>query len=134
VAFLIDTDIAINWRDRDPEVVRRTLAFRTAPSISIMTQIELTNGIHARPDYAASRQVGVEKLYAFVQTIPFDGLVAHAYEAILAVTGFSRARVFDRMIAATAIAHGLTLVTMNGPDFRDIPGLTLEIWPAPAAQ
>ena len=35
------------------------------------------------------------------------------------------------MIAAQAIAIGATLITMNGSDFQDIPGLTLEIWPSP---
>jgi len=38
------------------------------------------------------------------------------------------------MIAATAMVQGLTLVTINGDDFRDIGGLSLDIWPSPAAQ
>ncbi len=32
------------------------------------------------------------------------------------------------MIAATAIANGLPLVTLNGSDFQDIEGLELIVW------
>jgi predicted nucleic acid-binding protein len=35
-----------------------------------------------------------------------------------------RKRAFDLVIAATALEHGLELVTHNPRDFRDIPGLT----------
>jgi len=31
------------------------------------------------------------------------------------------------MIAATARGHGLTLATTNEPDFRDTPGLRLQV-------
>ena len=34
-------------------------------------------------------------------------------------------RAFDLVIAATALVHGLTLVTANTRDFSDIPGLVL---------
>jgi predicted nucleic acid-binding protein len=54
------------------------------------------------------------------------------YGDIVRANGFSRTRVFDRLIAATALVHDLTLVTINGADFRDNPGLNLEVWPVPA--
>lgn len=37
----------------------------------------------------------------------------------------------DRMTAATALAHGLPLVTLNGRDYRDVPGLELVDWVKP---
>jgi tRNA(fMet)-specific endonuclease VapC len=43
-------------------------------------------------------------------------------------TGYSRRKVLDRMIAAQALVDEATLVTRNGDDFRDIPGLTLLEW------
>lgn len=61
----------------------------------------------------------------------FDQNVVAAYGAVIRVLGFSRPRILDRLIAATAIVYDLTLVTINGADFRDIPGLKLEVWPTP---
>ncbi len=34
-------------------------------------------------------------------------------------------RALDLVIAATAFEHGLTLVTQNRDDYKDIPGLKL---------
>lgn len=61
----------------------------------------------------------------------FDGACASVYRTIVDRCSFSRTRVLDRMIAATAIVHDLTLNAINGADFRDIPDLKLEIWPLP---
>ena len=40
----------------------------------------------------------------------------------------NRRKIIDRMIAATAMAADLTLITSNGDDFADIEGLKLEFW------
>jgi predicted nucleic acid-binding protein len=72
-----------------------------------------------------------ERLATLLETIPvidFTEDEAVAYGRILTDTGFSRRKVLDRMIAAQAIVAGATLVTLNGPDFRDIPGLSLLEW------
>lgn len=37
-------------------------------------------------------------------------------------------RTLDLFIAATALEHGLTLVTRNLKDFQDIPGIQLYPW------
>ena len=37
----------------------------------------------------------------------------------------------DLLIAATALVHGLSLVTHNTQDFIHIPGLTVEDWLVP---
>lgn len=67
-----------------------------------------------------------EKLQAFIEEVPvldFDYKAARAY----ATLPFKRAS-YDRLIAAHALSHGLTVVTDNVADFADVPGLKVENW------
>jgi tRNA(fMet)-specific endonuclease VapC len=61
-------------------------------------------------------------------TIAFDDECADAYAEILAAAGYSRRKLLDRMIAAQALVHKATLVTMNPPDFADVAGLDTFVW------
>jgi tRNA(fMet)-specific endonuclease VapC len=63
-----------------------------------------------------------------MEVIDFTTSMAATYGKIVAKSGFSRRKIIDRMIAATAIVSGLTLITTNGGDFADIDGLKLEVW------
>lgn len=70
-----------------------------------------------------------EKLQAFVEEAPvldFDLKAAQVY----ATLSFKWAS-FDRLIAAHALSHGLTVVTDNEADFNDIPELRVENWTKP---
>ena len=129
---LLDTNILVFLQDRREETVRRVLESDDLPAISLISVIELEGGIAADPAEAAGRREALDRLQHSFTTLPFDQQVVDAYARILASTGFSRARILDRLIAATAIVHDLTLVTSNGPDFAGIPDLRLEVWPRPA--
>lgn len=100
--------------------------------MSLVTAIELEGGIYAKPDLTAARRIGVDRLLRRIPVLELDFAVVQRYGQIVQARGFSRPRILDRVIAATALVHDFTLVTTNGPDFRDIPGLKLEVWPAPA--
>jgi virulence-associated protein VagC len=65
-------------------------------------------------------------LIGSIPVLPFDAPAAEAYGQIIAQHGWIRARDYDRMIAAHAIALGAVLVMRNVADFRDIPGLQWE--------
>jgi tRNA(fMet)-specific endonuclease VapC len=58
-----------------------------------------------------------------VEVLPFDERAA----LVFAELPFKRAS-YDRLIAAHALALGLTLVTDNKADFADVPGLKVENW------
>lgn len=66
------------------------------------------------------------QLQAFVEEVPvldFDYRAALAYASL----PFGRAS-YDRLIAAHALSHGLTVVTDNVAHFADVPGLEVENW------
>ena len=68
----------------------------------------------------------MEQLRVFVEEVPvldFDYKAALAY----ATLPFKRGS-FDRLIAAHALSHDLTVVTHNDKHFADVPGLKVENW------
>ena len=132
MGVLLDSNVAIYLRDGNREIRLRIGRLAPPPYISVLTRVELEAGAHADPARAALRQARWAEVLSTLTVLDIGGAVATIYARIVAVRGFSRRRIIDRLIAATAIAHDLTLVTINGDDFRDIPGLSLEVWPAPA--
>ena len=131
---LIDTNVAIYLRDLDDEILDRVRSLPTMPKMSLLSWVELESGVAAQPELADQRRIRLDRLLARFTIIDLDPPIVDAYRTIIAATGFSRRRIIDRLIAATAIGHGLTLITINGSDFAGIPNLKLEIWPAPSAQ
>jgi tRNA(fMet)-specific endonuclease VapC len=67
-----------------------------------------------------------------VDVLAFDRKAAEAYGALLRKVEPKRRRTLDRMVAAQAIAEGMTLVTLAPQDFADVPGLRVESWGAVA--
>ena len=132
MAFLIDTDVAIRLRDREPGILQLLAELEARPILSVISRVELEGGVYSKPPLAANRRRAVDALLEMLTVIPFDTVAADAYRRIVEAIGHSRRKVGDRMIAATAIVHDLTLITMNGRDFSDIPGLSLMVWPNPA--
>ncbi len=127
MAILIDTNIAIRLRDRDVAAVTRIANMGGPAIISIVTHAELEGGIYARPDLATTRRASLDILLETLEVLPFEERALQAYSSIVAASGYSRPRILDRMIAATALVHDLTLITSNGDDFRDVPGLKLVV-------
>ena len=128
MAFLIDTNVAIHLRDGDPEIARRVGALDDAIVMSIITRVELEGGVHRSPADAPQRRIRLDTLLSAIPVLAFDDAAARAYGVIVAQTGYSRRKLPDRMIAAQALVHRATLVTMNADDFSDIAGLELRAW------
>lgn len=133
LAFLIDTNVAIYLRDGEPSVAAKMRELGPPLALSIVSRVELENGVYKDPKWTAERRATLDKILTRIMTIEFGELELAGYRSIVETIGYSRARVSDRMIAATALVHDFVVVTMNGGDFRDVPGLRLEVWPSPSA-
>jgi tRNA(fMet)-specific endonuclease VapC len=128
---LLDTSVAIYLRDRNDVFLAQLAELGERPTLSVVTLVELEGGIHGTPEHSAMRRNRVEEMISRMAVLPFERSCVSAYGAIVEAAGFSRRKVIDRMIAATALVHGLRLITLNGTDFADVPGLALEVWPTP---
>ena len=128
MAWLLDTDVAIHLRDGDLAVNDRIAALDGAVLMSVVTRVELEGGVYREPTHAAARRARLDVVLAAIPVLAFDDLAADAYGSIVAHAGYSRRKLLDRMIAAQALVHRATLVTLNGSDFSDVPGLRLLAW------
>ncbi|MEA3048495.1 MAG: tRNA(fMet)-specific endonuclease VapC [Sphingomonadales bacterium] len=127
MALLLDTGIVVDLVNRVEATTKRVHGVDSL-YLSVVSQVELETGLfmdgELDPVLRARRDAVLER----VESLPFTEREVAAYAAIIAAMGFSRRLVVDRMIAATALAHGLTVATLNPRDFRAIPGLSLEDW------
>jgi predicted nucleic acid-binding protein len=127
VPHLVDTNVAILVRDGQAEALTRIAGFEQV-ILSVITVVELEGGVHKDPSRAASRRARVDAMLKRWTLAPFTAGTASRYGAIVAELGYSRRLVLDRMIAATALELGATLVTANPADFADVPGLRVLAW------
>jgi len=102
------------------------------PLVSAITLAELSVGpLVARDDAErAARQAVLQQVEADFDPLPFDDRAARAFGRVAAslrsAGRTARARSYDAMIAAIALAHGLPLYTANPADFAGIDGLDVR--------
>jgi len=133
VAVLIDASILIEAErgrlDLEPHVKRHgdEEAF-----ISVVTASELLHGVHraTQPDVRARRSAFVEGILERFPLLSVDLACARAHAQLWADLRQAGALVgpHDLWLAATCVAHGLTMVTANVREFARVPGLELEVW------
>ncbi|MEP6778658.1 MAG: PIN domain-containing protein [Gemmatimonadaceae bacterium] len=128
MAYVLDTNVAIHLRDGDDRITRSVAALNGAIMMSIVTRVELEGGVYREPTDAMIRRTRLDMLLSAIPTLAFDDASATMYGQIVAQAGYSRRKLLDRMIAAQAMVHRATVVTMNAGDFTDILGLDILSW------
>ncbi|MBI5385740.1 MAG: type II toxin-antitoxin system VapC family toxin [Verrucomicrobia bacterium] len=87
-------------------------------AVSVITQVE-TLGYHL---LAADEKLYLTEFFANVERLPVSQAVV---EKAIVLRQTQKIKLGDALVAATALAHGATLVTRNTHDFTWMPGLTL---------
>ena len=128
--IFIDTDIAIALRDADADTRLRMAELGEIPVISVVTRIELENGVNREPAAADHRRRLLDRFLETIMVQLFTPADILAYGAIVYNLGYDRRTTLDRLIAAQAISRDARLITRNRRDFARIEGLHLEPWPA----
>lgn len=129
--YLLDTNACVEYlRNSSPNIVQRIQS--TPPSSLFLCSIVIAE-LHYGAYKSASPVANLHLLRSFVSQfirLPVD-------EQTAALSGQLRAALesrgtpigpYDLLIAATALQHGLTVVTNNLSEFSRVPNLTMESW------
>lgn len=127
----LDTNILIALQKREAwadEAYRTAISGGKVVAVPTVVRYEARRSL-LKPEYLR-RLSRLDALLAFVQSLEFDAeaadLAAHLHHQLRSIGTLIDET--DLLIAATAIRHGVTLVTRNTKHFERIPGLSLTDW------
>lgn len=132
VSVLLDTDtLSEIMKGKHPALTQQSRQYLEAHghfTFSIMTRYEILRGLKAKR--ATAKLAAFEQFCQVNQVLPMnDPIIVRAADIYADLK--KRGQLIsdaDILIAATAITHGLTLVTNNTAHYGRIVGLTLENW------
>jgi tRNA(fMet)-specific endonuclease VapC len=125
VAVLIDTSVLVDLERRRTPL--EAVAGEEDRAISVVTASELLHGVHRATDARVRmrRHAFVESVLAHLQPIMITMHIARAHAEIWARLEAEGALIgaHDLWIAATALARGMPVATVNARQFERVPGL-----------
>lgn len=135
MSYLIDTNVLSELRRKNPNAgVVAWIAQRPPVTlhISVLTLGEIRKGIAGLADEARRMKLAdwlEADLPAFFtgRILPVDAQVADRWGRMVAAAGRPLPAI-DSLLAATALAHDLILVTRNVKDFADLPLQVISPW------
>ncbi|MCC3245834.1 PIN domain-containing protein [Methylocystis sp. WRRC1] len=127
--YLLDASVAIAAASGAPATLDRLSRLSIGEvAISAVAYAELLAGVAAAgKDGRLAENIAL--IAGNIDILPFDRAAAEIYGRLLRGIEPKRRRTLDRMVAAQALALGLTLVTRDAGHFDDVPDLRLEVWP-----
>jgi tRNA(fMet)-specific endonuclease VapC len=129
--YLLDTNICIYIAKQKPHGVLARLQ-RLRPGdvgMSIITYLELVYGAW-KSQHREANLLRLEGLERLIPVLPLDARAGRHYGRMRAELERKGLPIgaYDLLIAAHALALGLTLVTNNAREFRRVPQLIVENW------
>jgi tRNA(fMet)-specific endonuclease VapC len=130
VRYLLDTNTVVYFFKAQGRVAERLLAVAPAVvGLSAVSLYELEVGV-AKSKQARKRRRQLEQFTRTVSLLGFGAAEAEAAARLRARLEQQGCPIgpLDNLVAGTALAHGLVLVTHNTREFARIEGLQLEDW------
>ena len=107
-------------------------------AVSAITCSELLHGVHraVNEERRTRREAFVEALLARIPVAPFDVIAARIHARVWAQTLAAGVQIgsHDLIIAATAMALGFEVITLDARSFPRIPGLSTVLLTAPSGE
>ncbi len=129
--YLFDTCTVSDFVKGQPNVLARIKAISPALiAVSALTRMEVEYGLALNADRARKLAPVLQAFFSTISTLPFevaDALAAAAVRAALKTKGQPIAA-YDVLIAGTALARGVVVVTSKVGEFQRIGGLQVEDW------
>ncbi|MCA0455395.1 MAG: type II toxin-antitoxin system VapC family toxin [Chloroflexi bacterium] len=129
--YLLDTNTCIRYINGRAPMIRQKLAGVALAEVGVssITKAEMFYGSAKSQTPELSRRKQTEFLNT-IQAVVFDDDAARAYGDIRAALERRGLPISgnDLLIAATAVARGLIVVTHNVAEFQRVNGLTVEDW------
>lgn len=131
MTYLLDTCVISDFVKGLPATLERIK--ETSPdliAVSAISRMEIEYGLNLNPERARKIVPVLQAFLASIRVLPFgetDAQVAGTIRASLQRQGTPIGS-YDVLIAGTALAQGLTLVTSNTGEFSRVGGLSIEDW------
>jgi tRNA(fMet)-specific endonuclease VapC len=131
VKYLLDTRTVSDFVKGQPQVLARIKS--TSPdliAVSAVTRMEVAYGLALNAGRRTQLATVMRGFLSVITTLPFDEADAQAAAAIRAALKPKGQPIgaYDVLIAGTALARGLVVVTSNLGEFGRIGGLLVEDW------
>lgn len=129
--YLLDTCVISDFIKGGIDTTAR---FKQTPpmdiAISAITVMELRYGLALNPKRVQKVEPAIASILSSVTILPFGTVEAEQTAQIRAVLKSQGQPIgaYDVLIAATALQHGLIMVTANQRELTRIPGLQSENW------
>ncbi|MCL2714286.1 MAG: type II toxin-antitoxin system VapC family toxin [Alphaproteobacteria bacterium] len=127
--YMLDTNMCIYLMKNQPEEVAQRFAQCRLGDVvmSAITYAELEYGVTVSADPDRDRAL-LTTLVTDIPVVAFDALAGNACAPIRLATRERKSDALDKLIAAHAVALGMTIVTNNTRDFASYPGVVTENW------
>ena len=123
MSYLVDTDVLVDASRNNQAAIDFLDQLDASWAMSIITALELIVGARNKKEVSQ-----IDQLVAVYSAIPLTTEIGNSSYGLLRQFAKSHGlRVFDSLIAATAIEENLTLLSKNRKHFQMISNLNLEI-------